>query len=312
VDPTTRVAQQDDDEGEIWVGGTTVAAGYWNNPDATEATFHAHTSSGDGPFLRTGDLGFVRDGHVYVTGRCKDLIILRGENHHPQDIEWAVHGAHPSLRENCAVAFSVDRDDSEALVVVVEIRPDRMNDADEVFAALRHKLAAHGVVPRVMILSPARAVPKTTSGKLKRQHARRLFLDHALPELHRWEPASSVEERPLDLLLHGVPARALRRRAIHHVQTRVAELLAVDAEDIDADVPLRDLGLDSIRAVELIEQVGRDAGHDIPTSAAFDHPTVEAIADYLLTLGQAVDTPSVGSDDASDALLEELSDLGFD
>jgi acyl-CoA synthetase (AMP-forming)/AMP-acid ligase II len=94
--------------GEVWVSGEGVAQGYWNRSELTEQTFKAHLSdTGDGPFLRTGDLGFIKDGELFITGRLKDLIIIGGRNHYPQDIELIVEQCHPALRSGCTAAFSV-------------------------------------------------------------------------------------------------------------------------------------------------------------------------------------------------------------
>ena len=112
ADPETREEVLPGAEGEIWVAGPSVAQGYWGRPEETAATFGARLA-GDAegtPFLRTGDLGFFLDGELYVSGRLKDLIILRGRNHYPQDIELTVERSHPALRPGCGAAFSVDRD----------------------------------------------------------------------------------------------------------------------------------------------------------------------------------------------------------
>src|SRR6185369_3801905 len=125
VDPETGAAVALGAEGEIWVGGPSVAAGYWNRPAETAETFGAMLSNGAGPYLRTGDLGFLRDGELFVTGRRKDLIILRGRNHHPQDLELTTERAHPSLQPGGAAAFSVDSGTEERLILALEIVRDR-------------------------------------------------------------------------------------------------------------------------------------------------------------------------------------------
>ncbi|MEM9488722.1 MAG: fatty acyl-AMP ligase, partial [Myxococcota bacterium] len=123
VDPDTRVARPSGGIGEIWVAGPSVAQGYWNRPEATAQAFSARLSdSGDGPYLRTGDLGFVRDGQLFVTGRRKDLIIIRGRNHAPQDIELAIEQACPAVRPGCCAALSVDEAGAERLVIAAEYR----------------------------------------------------------------------------------------------------------------------------------------------------------------------------------------------
>ena len=124
VDPATRVACPPGRIGEVWVGGPSVAQGYWRRPAETEQVFRARTGDGDdGPFLRTGDLGFLHDGDLVVTGRIKDLLIVRGRNHYPQDIELTAERADPGLRRGGAAAFLVDADGPEThLVVVLEVR----------------------------------------------------------------------------------------------------------------------------------------------------------------------------------------------
>src|ERR1044071_5083136 len=125
--------------------GSSVAQGYWNRPEQTEQTFHAYVlTSGEGPFLRTGDLGFLKDGELFVTGRLKDLIIIRGRNHYPQDIELTVERSHPALRPGCGAAFSLNVNDEERLVVVQEVeREHRNTPVDDMAAAVRKAVAEH-------------------------------------------------------------------------------------------------------------------------------------------------------------------------
>lgn len=122
VDPESLTACAPDTVGEIWVSGPSVAKGYWNKPGETERTCRAYLAdSGEGPFLRTGDLGFLKDGELFVTGRLKDLIIIAGRNLYPHDIELTVEQSHPAIRSGCCAAFSVDLADEERLIVAVEV-----------------------------------------------------------------------------------------------------------------------------------------------------------------------------------------------
>ena len=129
VHPESSTACAHDEIGEIWVSGPSVTQGYWNQPEETERTFHAYLAdTGEGPFLRTGDLGFLRDGELFVTGRLKDLIIIGGRNLYPHDIELTVEQSHAAVRPGCCVAFSVDVADEERLIIAAEVEPPLPKD----------------------------------------------------------------------------------------------------------------------------------------------------------------------------------------
>lgn len=289
VDPATLEKLGEDRVGEMWVKGETVAQGYFGNPEATEQTFRARTADGDGPFLRTGDLAFVHEREIYLSGRLKDVIILRGQNHHPQDLEWSVGQAHPALRPNCASAFGVtDPHHGEQLVVVSEVYEDQVGDPEGVFGAMRAALSEHGLAAKALVLMPARTLPKTSSGKLQRGLARQMFLDGSLPTLHRWEAHEAAPPAPApaaDGLLARVQAAQGRRRSqvlVEALRGLAAELLGLDVEDVDADRPFGELGLDSVTAVEMVERLGRSLGIALPGTVLFDHPTIDALVRYVL------------------------------
>jgi len=186
VDPETRTPLGPGLVGEIWVAGPHIAEGYWRNPEATSTVFKARTAAGgDQYWLRTGDLGFLaEDGELYITGRIKDLIIIRGINHYPQDIEETVQNCNLALRRHCGAAFSVpDQDDEEQLVVVQEVeRTFRRSVAmDEIVASIREAIAKeHELTARAVVLIRTGSLPKTTSGKLQRQLTRQMFLAGSL------------------------------------------------------------------------------------------------------------------------------------
>jgi acyl-CoA synthetase (AMP-forming)/AMP-acid ligase II len=182
VDPTTLQECEPDQIGEIWVKGPGVCLGYWNQREETERVFRARLpGTGDGAFLRTGDLGFIHEGQLYITGRLKDCIIIRGQNHYPQDIEKTVEECHPGLQPGGGAAFSVQAGGEEQLAVAHELRRGRWN-TDEVARAIRGTvLEVHGLqVHAVVLLKPA-TLPKTTSGKVQRQKCRAELLAGTLP-----------------------------------------------------------------------------------------------------------------------------------
>ena len=176
VHPKTLRECPADRVGEIWVGGPSVTLGYWNQPDETETKFRAHLAdTGEGPFLRTGDLGFLLDRELYITGRISDLIIIAGRNYHPQDIELTVEHCHPAIRPSCCGAFSIDVDREEQLIVVAEVdhRPGNGNGAlsgSEIIQAIREAVAAtHQLQVYEIVLLRSGTIPKTSSGKIRRR-----------------------------------------------------------------------------------------------------------------------------------------------
>lgn len=173
--------------GEIWVSGSSIAQGYWNRCEETKHTFQAYLAdTGEGPFLRTGDLGFLQNSELFVTGRLKDLIVIRGHNHYPQDIELTVEQSHAMLRQGCGAAFAVEVEGKERLVVVQEVEPRRRTlDLEEVIGDIRqavtenHDLHIHAV----LLLKPG-SIPRTSSGKIRRSACRIGFLSQSL---EMWE-----------------------------------------------------------------------------------------------------------------------------
>ncbi|WP_283134528.1 fatty acyl-AMP ligase [Rhizohabitans arisaemae] len=188
VDATTAKPVPDGHIGEIVVAGESVTRGYWNA--GSQADLHTRVHGADGEFLRTGDLGFLRDGQLFITGRSKDVLIIRGRNHYPQDIEGSVESAHPMLRPRGVAAFTVEVDGGEQLAVVAELSP-RCDPAqiEHVRAAIRQAVAEqHGLRPHAVALVRSRSVPKTSNGKLQRGLCRRMYLAGELPVLPTDEP----------------------------------------------------------------------------------------------------------------------------
>jgi acyl-CoA synthetase (AMP-forming)/AMP-acid ligase II len=188
VNPETRVPCVPDEVGEIWVSGPSVCGGYWNLPELSEQTFRARLAAGhdDGhAYLRTGDLGFLAGAQLVITGRLKDLLIIGGANHYPQDIELTAERSHQDLRPGCGAAFVVEDDGAEQVVVVVEVGAGRGADARpsarELTAAVRRAVSEeHEIQVRSVVLLKAGSVPKTSSGKIQRRACRDLFLSGGL------------------------------------------------------------------------------------------------------------------------------------
>jgi len=292
ADPESGAPLAPGEVGEIWIAGPAVAAGYWGLPEATTASFGARTADGDGPWLRTGDLGFLdgslgNTGELFVTGRIKDLIILRGRNHYPQDIELTVERSHPALRPGCGAAFAVDADGEERLVVAQEVRREhRGEDPAELVAAIRRAVAdEHEVqVHAIVLLRPA-TIPKTTSGKVQRAACRSHYLDGTFETLGSWQaPVGKTIGQPAaaeaDLETPETPETP---EAIGQwLASEVAARAGMTVEEIDLGQPLAHYPLDSLAVMELMHAVESRLGVVLSMDSFFGDGSLAELAGAIL------------------------------
>ena len=276
VDPQSREPLPDGRIGEVWLRGGSIAAGYWGRPEQSIAVFGARLAGGaDIPHLRTGDLGFRLDGQLFITGRLKDSIVVRGRNHAPQDIEWTVQGADPLFRRDGGAAFLIDSGDGEALVVVQEWQGDL--DADLAVLADRVRTAVardHGLTLRTVELIPPGTLPRTTSGKVRHHACRAAFRDGGFAGSRRLDlnPGPS-EVSPAHLessdaeLGDGVVIAVL---AI--VRT------ALNRPGLGAHDNLYGQGLDSLRSLIIRATLVDTFAVQLPPNEPFDHPSVVGLA----------------------------------
>ncbi|MEM9923111.1 MAG: AMP-binding protein [Cyanobacteria bacterium P01_D01_bin.50] len=191
VNPQTLTRCAPDRVGEIWVSDKSVAQGYWQRPEETKRTFQAQIADTvEGPFLRTGDLGFIKDGQLFVTGRLKDVIIIRGTNHYPQDIEWTVQNCYSGLRPENGAAFSVEVNKEEQLVILQEVERSALKDldADRVFETIRKEIFEnHEIQVYAVLLIKSGTIPKTSSGKIQRSKCRQGFIEDTLSIIASWK-----------------------------------------------------------------------------------------------------------------------------
>ncbi|MGH7136112.1 MAG: fatty acyl-AMP ligase, partial [Pirellulales bacterium] len=188
VDPDTRQPLQEGQVGEVWVAGESIGQGYRNRSEESDATFGAHLADSDeGPFLRTGDFGFFHQGELFIAGRRKELIIVRGRNHYPHDIEETVWRCDPLLKADGGVAFAIEVAGEEHLAVVQEVMRPRKADPAKLIELIRAQVTEiHGVAPVAVALIPAGTLPKTSSGKKQRRACRDQFLSGSLQLLGEW------------------------------------------------------------------------------------------------------------------------------
>jgi amino acid adenylation domain-containing protein len=287
VTPDTRRRREPGREGEIWVQSPSVAQGYWGRHDVSEKVFRARLADDDeGTFLRTGDLGFFDGDELFITGRLKELIIIRGRNHHPHDIELTVERSHPAFLPGSGVAFSVEAEDGESLVVVHELKRRAEGEAAAaVEAARRAVVEEHEIRLHEIVLVRAGTIPRTTSGKVRRFACRERYLSRALRTVCRVAAddtsrvASSGARAPSRELLMSHEARPALEA---YLKELVAQTLRVEPTRLRADCPLISLGLDSLAAVELKQRVEEQTGVVLSLRALLEGGDIASLADAIL------------------------------
>jgi 8-amino-7-oxononanoate synthase len=311
--------------GEIWVSGPSVAQGYWNRREATQETFAAMLaiSEGDasgrypGPYMRTGDLGFFDDGELFVTGRLKDLIIIRGRNHYPQDLEASVEDTGSLVRAGSVAAFSVEVEGRERVVVVAELERGRREPAEIAAAidAIRRRLASeHEIALEGVVLVRPNSIPKTSSGKIQRHLCRKQFREGTLAVVEQqisWDQpdaAAAAPEaaaaprinaemprlarlRPLsDTGRGGKPQRDLPEPLVQQVYEHVRKVAKERAKHLTLDTNIVELGLDSLERMEIVAALEDTFGGRFPEQVLPMIETcrevAEAIIDHLPGAGE--------------------------
>lgn len=310
--------------GEIWVSSASVAQGYWHQPEQTEQAFNAYLAdTKEGPFLRTGDLGFLQDGELFVTGRLKDVIIIRGRNHYPQDIELTIEQSHPALRPEHGAAFSVDIDGQERLVIAQEVKRSylrhlNINEINEVVTAICQEVAQHyDIQVYAILLLKTGSIPKTSSGKIQRYACRTGFLNNNLDVVSDWtaNPRMKAEFRDLQeavelleqqLQTHkSLPSLSVKNDADEQVifqqgfqnaeviqawlGSQIRERLKnnfvnIDIHDIDISKPFPNYGLDSVALMKFSSHIEKWLGLALSPTILYDYPTIESLAEYLQRL----------------------------
>ncbi|MGD1236893.1 SDR family NAD(P)-dependent oxidoreductase [Mycobacterium seoulense] len=304
VDPETRRPCGADEVGEIWVAGPSVAQGYWQKPEQTEAAFSAHLAgTGDGPFLRTGDLGFLQSGELFVTGRRKDLIIIRGSNHYPEDIELTVQACHPALLRGRGAVFSIapGPDAAEQLVVVQEVSHQQLGagELNEIVDAIRTAITEHHEVQvdAVILLAPLR-IPTTSSGKVQRSACRQQFLDGQLEAVVEWR-APRLEIHPTA----ASPEHAGRSAAelADWFVSQLSSELGIPAADIDPSRPFAYYGLDSVHAIRLTAALESWLGRELSPTLPYEYPTIDLLSRHLAEEVPASDRTAAPAGDGGGA-----------
>jgi amino acid adenylation domain-containing protein len=275
------------EEGEIWVAGPSVARGYWCRSDETERTFGGRLSkTGEGPYLRTGDLGRIIDSELFITGRIKDLIVIRGLNHYPQDIENTAERSDASLRPGCGAAFSVEGNGEERLVVVQEMEASQAYRADDVISLIREAVASeHDIQLYGLQLIGPGSLPKTSSGKVQRRACRDLYLENQLPVIAEWRDRGKevvephICEQPGDHL--AAPGTPLADDLLGWLQSYLARKFGADVQDIDITRSLMAFGLDSLAVLSLAHELESEFHIKTSVSDLYESRSIARLAREL-------------------------------
>ncbi len=283
--------------GEIWVQSPSIGSGYWDKPEVSAETFNAVLANDESKeeFLRTGDLGFLDNRELYVTGRVKDLIIVRGVNRYPQDIEVTVETSSDRLRTSGSAAFSIEKDGQERLVIVCEVERGRNKEWDDVISEIRRRVVLeHELPPESIVLVRAGSVPKTSSGKIQRHACRQDFLDEHLLVVASWstwddQASSSLEAEPLTS-----PPVSESTQELPSPETKssadfdtIAEIVMVHVRSvaqeraknltIDTNIVV-DLGLDSLERLQIASSLEETFGGRFPDEVLQEIETIREVS----------------------------------
>ncbi|MBW4689760.1 MAG: AMP-binding protein [Komarekiella atlantica HA4396-MV6] len=311
VDPKSNTQCPPEQVGEIWVSGLSVAQGYWNRLEETKQTFSAYLEdTGEGPFLRTGDLGFLYKGELYVTGRLKDVIIIRGRNHYPQDIELTVEQSHPALHSGCGAAFAVEVEGKERLVIVQEVERSylRSLDVNQVVKAICKAVSQqHELQVSAVLLLKIGSVPKTSSGKIQRHACKAGYLAESLDIVGSWSANTLLTEEPDSLVSltsqseSNLPVVILKNNKFakvldyglvkdhtaesiqNWIVNWLSKALKIKSESIEPSKSFAEYGVDSQIAIELAQQLEAwlQSPEEIEPTIAWSFPDIASLADHL-------------------------------
>ncbi|MBD2435880.1 non-ribosomal peptide synthetase [Nostoc sp. FACHB-110] len=301
VNPDTLTRCQDREVGEIWVSGPSVGKGYWHRPTETKQTFYAClTDTQETTFLRTGDLGFLDKGEVFITGRAKDLIIIRGRNLYPQDIELTTERAHPSLRAGGNAAFCLEVENQEQLIVVQELEFRAKPNCKEVIAAIRQAIAQeHEVQVYGVVLIKPGTIPKTSSGKIQRRATKAEFLAGELQIVNSSIFDSvNVDETEYHLQLNRATILSLTPQESQilletYLLEQVAQVLKISPAQIDIQQPVSSLGLDSLRVFELKNRIENHVEVAVSVADFFAGLSIKGLATKIIAEITAGELPLV-------------------
>ena len=280
----------DKEIGEIWVKSDSVAQGYWNRPELSEYSFNAVLAdTQEAGWLRTGDLGFLQQGELFVTGRLKDLIIIRGRNYYPQDIELTVDNSHEAIRAGNTAAFAVEIAGEEKLVVTTEIKRTALRklNVEEVTKAIRSAIASyHELQIHAVVLLKTGSIPKTSSGKIQRHACKAGYLNGSLNSVGDFYSTAANSKQPVvnagkEKLLNRQGSSLQQDKIQNWLVENLAQRLGVPTSEIDVNEAFASSGLSSVAAVSLSADLEDWLDIKLSPTIVYDYPNIAELARYL-------------------------------
>ena len=290
VNPNTKKECQPNSIGEIWLAGPSIGQGYWNKPELTKKTFQVKLLSSDinKGFLRTGDMGFLKNNQLYLTGRLKEMIIINGQNYFPQDIERTVQESSSSFRQNSGTVFSTEIEGDEKLMVAQEIKRTELNKIipSKLIQIIRNKVSlAHDLsVYEIVLLKPA-TIPKTSSGKIQRSLLKKRYLENSLTgSIYNWR-SNKTERYETNVSEDQLLAYNDKNALADIIKALLIDILGISEEPIHNDMSFFDLGISSLEGIRLFASIGQKLKMNIPSHLVYEYNTINLLSDYLFELG---------------------------
>jgi acyl carrier protein len=303
VNPDSKIECPEFRVGEIWAKSNSNAKGYWNHQELSEHTFNAFTAdTQDGPYLRTGDMGFIADGELFITGRLKDLIIIRGNNHYPQDIELTAERSNALLRPGRIAAFSIDADNEERLVIVQEARSKQNVDWLRVCKDIKDAvLAEHNISPYKIVLIKSKSIYLTSSGKIQRKATKESFINNSLDIIFEWTDNEKVD-------LEFVEESEIKDQHIKMDKDTISKIIAeqlagelkISSKEIDKNMAFTDFGLDSAKNLILVGKLEKVVDRTLESTILWNYPTINKLAEYLAAEFSDISSDSDKAEDLID------------
>ncbi|MCA0401793.1 MAG: amino acid adenylation domain-containing protein, partial [Proteobacteria bacterium] len=279
VDPETGKARAEGEVGEIWLSGPSIAGGYWNRPEETRAAFGHRVPGIEGRFLRTGDLGFVQDGHLYVSGRIKEMMIFNGRNLYPQDIEATIEPLSPSFRENGCAVFALEEGPVTRLVIVQEVLSRRELETEGLVERIRATLAEqHDLFDlAAVLLVKTGDIPRTSSGKIQRGRSRELFLRDGFSTLWAWrlDEAAGEEGAGTTTIAFTPPSTPTEKKLVE------LWMPMLEVQQLSIHDNFFDLSGHSLLATQVISALHEAFGIELSLKALFENPTIAQLAEEI-------------------------------